>query len=221
MLAVRDTGHGMDAATQAQVFEPFFTTKEQGTGLGLSTVYGVVQQCGGFISVESRPGQGTTFRICLPSADAVAPVVAPAEPTTAAAGSGGTVLVVEDEEEVRFLVREMLERDGYRVLEAQWAGEAVMMNETHRGEIDLMITDVIMPGESGGELAQWMSQVRPDMPVLYMSGYTDDAIVRHGVQNDGAAFLQKPFTEEALLSRVRAMLASRASAPERPVGRAA
>jgi signal transduction histidine kinase/ActR/RegA family two-component response regulator len=218
VLTVRDTGHGMDAETQAHVFEPFFTTKEQGTGLGLSTVYGVVQQSGGFISIESKPGQGTTFRIHFPKVEAGEATVPVADTSAPGRRGGATILLVEDEADVRELVRDLLETHGYQVLVAEWAGEAVMLNETHVGDIDLMLTDVVMPGESGGQLAQWMAQARPDMPVLYMSGYTDDAIVRHGVQNDGAAFLQKPFTEEALLQKVDAMLASsaaRAAAPQR------
>src|SRR2546426_2977309 len=213
----------MDAETQSHVFEPFFTTKDQGTGLGLSTVYGVVQQSGGFIAVESKPGRGTTFRIYLPRVDTAAEPVRLQEAHGSAPSGGATILLVEDEENVRELVRDMLESHGYRVMEARWAGEAVMLGEEHQGRIDLMLTDVVMPGESGGELAQWMSQARPEMPVLYMSGYTDDALVRDGVQNDGAAFLPKPFTEEALLAKVRGMLeaGSRRRETQEPESKAA
>src|SRR2546426_188981 len=140
----------MDAETQSHVFEPFFTTKDQGTGLGLSTVYGVVQQSGGFISAESKPGRGTTFRIYLPRVDPAAEPVRLQEAHGSAPSGGATILLVEDEENVRELVRDMLESHGYRVMEARWAGEAVMLGEEHQGRIDLMLTDVVVPGESGG-----------------------------------------------------------------------
>jgi signal transduction histidine kinase/CheY-like chemotaxis protein len=211
VLAVRDTGHGMDAATQAKALEPFFTTKEQSTGLGLSTVYGIVQQSGGFLAMESRPGYGSTFRIGFPSADSQEQAAAPRGDSVATGAHGATILLVEDEQAVRELVRELLSQNGFQVLEASWAGEAVMIAESHEGRIDLMLTDVVMPGESGGELARWMEQARPEMPVLFMSGYSDDAIVRAGVQH-GAAFLAKPFSEEDLIAKVRAMLAQDSAA---------
>ena len=283
LLEVSDTGVGMDADTQSHIFEPFFTTKDQGkgTGLGSRTVYGIVNQSGGHVWVESEPGRGTTFRVYLPrievAADAtVAPspawpeipapapvrrredltaqrqreetpapavsVPAPAPPSArrredvapppvevpvvAAAGArpavdapvpeivddgpktarGETVLLVEDAQRVRAVVREILEMNGYAVLEARHGAEALEISSRHQGPIHLMVTDVVMPQMSGRELAQRLAPLRPDMRVLYMSGYTDDAIVRHGVLGAGMAFLSKPFTPDALAVKVREVL---------------
>jgi len=214
MLAVTDTGCGMDEATRARLFEPFFTTKElgKGTGLGLSTVYGIVEQSGGHIWVYSELGRGTTFKICLPvvaeemvevgdGPDVLAPPIRGAE----------TILLVEDAARVREVVREILEMSGYHILEAQHGAEAIEISQRHQGPIDLMVTDVVMPQMSGRELAQRLAPVRPEMRVLYMSGYTDDAIVRHGVLEAGTAFLSKPFTPDALAAKVRSLLDAPAS----------
>jgi PAS domain S-box-containing protein len=220
MLVVTDTGHGMDAATQARLFEPFFTTKEpgKGTGLGLSTVYGIVTQSGGHIWVQSQAGRGTAFRVCLPVAAEEEVVVAerePEAPEEAAPAAAGmeTVLLVEDAQRVREVVREILEMSGYSILEARNGPEAVEIARRHAGPIHLMVTDVVMPQMSGRELAQRLAAVRPDMKVLYMSGYTDDAIVRHGVLEAGTAFLSKPFTPDALAAKVREVLDAEPAVP--------
>jgi PAS domain S-box-containing protein len=231
-LEVSDTGVGMDAETRAHLFEPFFTTKGQGkgTGLGLSTVYGIVNQSGGHIQVESEKGRGATLRIYLPRVDPVpiaepAFTVVPGEETVSASASlagtaervapGGlpqrqTILLVEDARRVREVVREILAMNGYEVLEARHATEALELSERHAGPIHLMLTDVVMPQLSGHELARRLGPLRPEMRVLYMSGYTDDDIVRHGVLGAGIAFIAKPFTPDALATKVRAVL----SAPE-------
>jgi PAS domain S-box-containing protein len=220
LLEVGDTGVGMDAETRSHLFEPFFTTKEQGkgTGLGLSTVYGTVKQSGGHISVESEPGRGSTFTVYLPR---VAAPVASAERTAADApaaragassevvltpGRGETILLVEDAQRVRAVVREILEMSGYVVLEARQGAEALEVSNRHAGTIHLLVTDVVMPQMSGRELAQRLATLRPELKVLYMSGYTDDAIVRHGVLAAGIAFLSKPFTPDALALKVREVL---------------
>jgi len=206
MLAVSDTGIGMDAATQARIFEPFFTTKEagKGTGLGLATVYGIVRQSGGFIWVYSEPGHGTSFKIYLPRVDeSVSPAV-PAAPQVV--GGSETVLVVEDVAAVRAVTRQMLERQGYRVLEASNGATALSLAQQHQSGIHLLVTDVVMPEVSGRELADQLVQLRPDMKVLFMSGYTDDAIVRHGILQEGIAYLQKPFTPDTLARKVRVVL---------------
>ncbi len=206
MLAVRDTGQGMDQATLARIFEPFFSTKgEAGTGLGLATVFGIVQQSGGTIWVESEPGQGSTFRIYLPRTDQpLAP--AHAQPVPTRLEGTETVLLVEDEPQVRGVVRTMLEGAGYRVLDADGPGDALLLSEQHPSRIDLLLTDVVMPHLSGAQLADRLVKVRPDLKVLYMSGYTDQAIVRHGVLEPGVEFLGKPIRPESLLRRVRTVL---------------
>ncbi|MGH7318518.1 MAG: ATP-binding protein [Candidatus Rokuibacteriota bacterium] len=208
MLSVRDTGIGMDIEVQGHLFEPFFTTKEpgKGTGLGLATVYGIVKQHQGDITVESKPGRGATFTVYLPRieepADAVEPAVAPGRP----AHGSETVLVVEDEEAVRTLVREILQMNGYLVVEAGHGAEALQASERHEGPIHLLLTDVVMPEMSGRTLADRVMATRPTMKVLYISGHTDDAIVHHGVLDPGTVMLLKPFTPEALVRKVRAVL---------------
>ena len=211
MLAVSDTGVGMNAETQSRMFEPFFTTKEpgKGTGLGLSTVYGIVQQSGGTIWVYSELGQGTTFKIYLPSVETTAGAPAPSTPAEVAAGGSETILLVEDEDKVRELVSEILTLYGYTVLVASTAGEALLMSERHAGPIHLLVTDLVMPAMSGRELARRVAERRAETKALYLSGYTGDTIVRHGMLDSDMAFLQKPFTVDGFTRKVREMLDGR------------
>jgi len=207
MLAVTDTGIGMDQDTQAQIFEPFFTTKEpgKGTGLGLATVYGIVKQSGGHLSVYSEQGRGTTFKVYLPRVDDPVTSALPEDVRETPRGSE-TILLVEDEEGVRDLAQEILEASGYRVLVARHPAEALPLVASHDETIHLVVTDVVMPQMSGPELAERITALRPDIHVLYMSGYADNAIVQHGVLDAGLAFLQKPFTPDALVRKVREAL---------------
>jgi two-component system cell cycle sensor histidine kinase/response regulator CckA len=210
MLAISDTGIGMDHDTQSRIFEPFFTTKEvgKGTGLGLSTVYGIIKQSGGNVWVYSEPGKGTTFRVYLPQIESGV-----AEPDSSKAAltmkhGSETVLLVEDEDMVRKLASELLEETGYVVLSASGGEEAINFATTHTDRIDLLITDVVMPKMSGKEVAEQLKKIHPETKVLFMSGYTDEAIVHHGIVDSNIAFIQKPFSEHALAHKIREVLDS-------------
>jgi PAS domain S-box-containing protein len=210
MIAVSDNGVGMDPETQRRLFEPFFTTKAagQGTGLGLATVYGIVKQSQGSIWVYSEPGRGTTFKIYLPAVGGSACPLAPPQVLMAALQGTETVLLVEDQPEVRRLIEKTLGRQGYQVLAAGDSDHATTLARKHEGPIHLLLTDVVLPGTSGRDIAQKVLAERPDVRVLYMSGYTDDAIVQHGVLEPGLAFIQKPFTGDALLRKIRDVLSA-------------
>ena len=208
ILSVSDTGTGMDEQTKAHLFEPFFTTKEKGkgTGLGLATVYGVVKQSGGHIWVDSEPGQGTTFKVYLPRATGLSPREPgmPAEPTTFRGTE--TILLVEDEATVRTVVRDALERQGYTVLEAASAEAAIQIGERHHGPIHLLLTDMVMPVKSGGQLATQLRRARPEIRVLFMSGYPDGAVVRPPEPGQGVTYLRKPFGRDSLARAVHEAL---------------
>jgi two-component system, cell cycle sensor histidine kinase and response regulator CckA len=209
-VAVTDTGSGIPADALPQIFEPFFTTKApgKGTGLGLSLVYGVVRQSGGRIGVTTAVGTGTTFTIDLPAA-AVARQPAAARPAdTAPARGTETILVAEDEQAVRELVRSMMAGAGYQVLVAGSGQEALAIAAEHAGPIQLLLTDVVMPGMNGRELAEHLAAVRPDTRILFMTGYTDDAVVQHGVLGGAIALLPKPFSRQELLKAIRDVLDS-------------
>jgi CheY-like chemotaxis protein len=207
LLRMSDTGHGMDQETARHVFEPFFTTKGvgKGTGLGLSTVYGIVKQSDGYIWVDSEPGQGASFRVYLPLAEAPVAVDAPA--SSPAGGSGTeTVLVVEDESLVRAMVVRSLHEEGYRVLDAESGAKALSMLERAGADVQLVITDLAMAEIGGRDLGLRLAERRPGLPVLYMSGYPLDEVVRRGLLEENQPFLQKPFAPGALLESVRALL---------------
>jgi PAS domain S-box-containing protein len=210
MLAVTDNGSGMDAETQAHIFEPFFTTKEKGkgTGLGLATVYGIVKQSGGYVWVYSEPGRGTSFKIYLPRIEDAQPGgTRDRKPDTLSLPRGSeTVLLAEDEKGVRELAREYLEMSGYTVIEAENGHMALELAAMHAGQIHLLMTDVVMPGISGRELADRVGQIRPGIKILYMSGYTDQAVVHHGILETDAVLLQKPFTAATLAAKLREIL---------------
>jgi two-component system cell cycle sensor histidine kinase/response regulator CckA len=209
MLAVSDTGSGMDQNTLARIFEPFFTTKElgKGTGLGLSTVYGIVKQSGGNIWVYSEVGRGSTFKVYLPRVDENAQRYKRSSHLDEVFQGSETILLVEDEEMLRKLALQTLRLYGYQVLDAANGESAVSLCRQHHGPIHLALTDVIMPGMSGREVADRLLELRPEMRVLFMSGYTDDAIVHQGVLDEEANFIQKPFAPDALARKVREVLA--------------
>jgi len=207
MLAVSDTGSGMDRETQRRIFEPFFTTKDvgKGTGLGLSTVYGIVKQSDGNIWVYSEPGLGTMFKVYLPRIDNANEVICEKQETVLLRGTE-TILLVEDEEVVRGLTKSILMQAGYNVLDAKGGEEAIRVCRAHTGPIDLLLTDVVMPEVSGKEVADRLLELQPSIRVLFMSGYTDEAIVQHGVLDANVEFIQKPFTWLGLTRKVRDVL---------------
>ena len=212
VISLTDTGHGMDKETLSRIFEPFFTTKEKGkgTGLGLSTVYGIVKQSGGYVFANSELGGGTTFYIYLPRVEDSAEALSPMKAQESEKGGSETVLLVEDEDSVRELVRETLVGRGYEVLEADNGEAGLRLAEAHVDKIDILITDVVMPGMGGRELAKRLMAMCPKIGVLYLSGYTEDAIVNHGALDPGTAFLQNPFTLQKLAQKVRDVLRERA-----------
>jgi two-component system cell cycle sensor histidine kinase/response regulator CckA len=213
LLAVTDTGVGMDPETQTHIFEPFYTTKEagKGTGLGLATVYGIVKQCGGAISVYSEPGRGTTFRIYLPRVDQPIEEVAPPPETVHSLHGSETVLVVEDDAEVRRLICEILRTRGYQVLVSTKGDEALQLARSHAGPIELVIADVILPEVGGPDVVRQVQQLRPGIRALFISGYADEAVLRHGMVEPGMMFLSKPFMPEELARKVRDVLARTAN----------
>jgi len=222
VISVADTGHGMDAETQSRIFEPFFTTKEKGkgTGLGLSTVYGIVKQSSGYVFAESELGAGTTFYVYLPRVKESAEELSPAQSQQNDAGGCETVLLVEDEESVRELVRLTLASRGYQVLEAENGESGLRIAESFKEHIDILITDVVMPGIGGRELARKLLLLRPAISVLYLSGYTEDAVVTRGPLGPRTAFLQKPFTLQNLAKKVREVLHSKSAPPPAPASMA-
>ena len=210
MLAVSDTGTGMDQVTLARIFDPFFTTKEKGkgTGLGLSTVYGIVKQSGGNIWVYSEAGHGTTFKVYLPQLTAAPQKIEIGVVEPILAKGSETILLVEDEEVVRGLAKKILEQSGYKVLAAARGEEAIRFGLEGAEPIDLLLTDVVMPETSGKEVADRLRESLPGLRVVFMSGYTDQAIVHHGVLDSNVEFIQKPFTPNALVRKVREVLDS-------------
>jgi CheY-like chemotaxis protein len=205
----------MDEKTRARIFEPFFTTKGpgKGTGLGLSTVYGIVKQSQGVVWVYTEPGMGTTFKVYLPAVmDSAEPMIPVDEITAALYNGSETILLAEDEDIVRDLAMKVLRAGGYKVLPARDGMEAIRIGDSHKGTIHLLVTDVVMPRMSGRELVGRILPARPQMKVLYMSGYTEDAIIHHGVLEEGVEFIQKPFMTTDLVRRVREVLSSTVSA---------
>ena len=207
-LAISDTGHGIDGETSAHLFEPFFTTKARGkgTGLGLSTVHHIVKQSGGGVWVRSAPGQGATFTICLPRAHGTAEHTEPVLAANAAGAGTEAVLLVEDEDGVRRLLSHVLRRRGYQVLEAPNGEEALKLFQQRGDDIHLVLTDMVMPGISGRELAEKLRALRPELKLIFMSGYTDDVLVRSGALRPGMSFLQKPLRPDTLTAKVRETL---------------
>jgi signal transduction histidine kinase len=209
MLAVSDTGIGMDAEAQTHIFEPFYTTKALGSGLGLATVYGIVRQSGGHISVYSRPGRGTTIKVFLPLVQEQVENSTPGDAWGESLGGWETILLVEDNADLREVGREFLVGNGYTVLEAGSCDEALSVARNHRGPIHLLLTDVVLPTKSGPEVAAQVKALCPEVAVLYMSGYTNDVIARHGILEPGSVLLEKPFTRKQLFSLVRETLDTR------------
>ena len=207
VLTVADTGTGMTREVQARLFEPFFTTKEpgKGTGLGLATIHGIATQSGGGVTLESEVGKGTSFMVYFPRAESAEPVVAAPPSIDRGRPAVQTVLVVEDAEALRELTKRLLERHGYTVIPAADADDAVRLFDEHPS-IDLLLTDVVMPGRSGPELVNQLMERRPALKVIYMSGYTDEDIVHHGVLDPGIMFLHKPFSSESLGRKIREVL---------------
>jgi CheY-like chemotaxis protein len=207
LLAVSDTGTGIPWEIREHIFEPFFSTKERdkGTGLGLSTVYGIVKQSNGYISVYSEVGKGTAFKIYLPRVEGEVQVLPSASPASSSQGDE-TVLVVEDESSVRGVIERVLSGNGYRVLLAVGGSDAIRISGEHEGPIDLLITDVVMPGMGGREVASRLETERPGLRVVFMSGYTENAISHHGILETGMEYLRKPFATDALLRKVREVL---------------
>ena len=207
-IAVSDTGVGMDAPTQTRIFEPFFTTKEKGrgTGLGLSTVFGIVSQSGGHVLVSSEPGHGTTFKLYFPRTRDAPQTASSPPPVSSSQGGSETILLVEDDEQVRVVAREILQRHGYHVLEAASPGDAIIVCEQHEAKIHLLLADVVLPRMSGRALAERLQPMRPEMKVLFMSGFAGAAAGEHGVAEPDAAFLEKPLTPGKLTSKVREAL---------------
>jgi len=218
ILEITDTGGGMDAETQSHIFEPFFTTKgPKGTGLGLSTVYGIIKQSGGYIWVESEVGRGTAFKIYLPrvagAGEFAAQIPAHAQPQRVEPGTE-TILLVEDEANLRYLARQYLEKQGYKVIEAADGAVAMQIAVAHESVIHLLLTDVIMPGMNGRELAQRITEIRPNVKVLYMSGYTENVVGHNGTLDAGIQLLQKPFNLRDLKNKVREVLDATPTPPE-------
>jgi CheY-like chemotaxis protein len=208
LISVSDTGQGIDRLTLTHLFEPFFTTKPvgQGTGLGLSTVYGIVKQSEGYIWAYSEPGQGATFKIYLPCDPAASSSPPAGQTETAGANTGEVILVVEDEEAVRSMTARLLESQGYQVVVAGDGAEALAAIRQRAGRLDLVVTDVAMPVMNGRELAEQLRRLRPGLPVLFMSGYTDDEMVRRGLIEPSQPFLSKPFTPDILAGAVRLLI---------------
>ncbi len=218
MIAISDTGVGMDTDTQSHIFEPFFTTKgPKGTGLGLSTVYGIIKQSGGYIWVYSEVSKGTTFKIYLPrvagTGEVAAQVTTPIEYRKVEPGTE-TILLVEDEANLRYLARQYLEKQGYKVIEAADGAVAMQIAVAHEAMIHLLLTDVVMPGMNGRELAQRIAEIRPNVKILYMSGYTENVIGHNGMLDAGIRLLQKPFNLRDLKSKVREVLDATPTVPE-------
>jgi CheY-like chemotaxis protein len=208
MLAVGDTGSGMDLDTQMRIFDPFFTTKElgKGTGLGLATVYGIVKQSGGYIWVYSEVAKGTVFKIYLPRVEESAQISKPEESETTDFRGSETILLVEDTTSLREMAREYLESVGYSVLVASSGAKALQHAKDFRGPIHLLLTDIVMPGMNGPDLARQLVSLRPGIKVIFTSGYTDDAIARQGVLDPAVAFIQKPYRPKALARKIREVL---------------